>query len=115
MGEKAITMQDPLLKPAEMELEAILGLLIRKMITGGYESGKASLALNIDFMDTEILDENGEVTNGITPHIKYKCTYGVKETIGVSGSVLDDKKVIAQNNDGTFYFREAEKAQKSMF
>lgn len=116
MNEKTISMQDKLLRPAEMELESCIELLLRKMIQNGYGSGAAALKLTIELAETEYIDpETGEITAGITPTVKYKATFGVKESAGVGGSTRDDRQIIERNADGGLYFKTCEKAQKSMF
>lgn len=116
MEEKMISMQDELLRPAEKELEACIELLIRKMIDGNYDSGTAALKLTIELEETQVIDHRtGEAHEGLTPIIKYKATYGVRETVGVAGAVRNDRKVIERNDDGRIYFCTCEKAQKSLF
>ena len=116
MNEKTISMQDKLLHPAEMELEACIQLLLRKMIQNGYSSGTAALKLTIELAETEIIDpETGEISAGMTPTVKYKASFGVKESVGAGGATRDDRQIIERNADGGLYFKTCEKAQKSLF
>ena len=116
MKEKKISMQDELLKPAEIELEGCIELLLREMIEGGYDSGTASLKLTIRLEETQIIDsETHEAAVGMTPVVSYKATYGVKRVIGVSGGCRDERQVVERSEDGRYYIATAEKAQKSLF
>lgn len=117
MDQKTISLQDPLFAPAIESLESAIKALISTMMKSGDKEGKASLSIGIQMQQTDAVDPaTGTLTESLTPVVKFKAKCSVSRSASIGGETADDKKVVEyEPESGTWYFRETEKAQRSIF